>query len=129
VANSGGVDSTLLLKVASDGLGEDALAIIGTSPSLPGHEQEGAERIARELGAHYLVMEACEMEDPRYVANDARRCYYCRSALFGELTRYAESHGYTCVLDGEGCVTLDLSALRSGSLCGAKGATEAQPRN
>ena len=100
VAYSGGVDSTLVLKVAHDCLGEDVLAIIGTSPSLPRHELEGAERIALGFAARYQVMEVHEMEDPRYVANDAHRCYYCKSALFRELTLYAESHGYAWVLDG-----------------------------
>jgi len=100
VAYSGGVDSTFLLKVAHDCLGDDALAIIGVSPSLAHREQEEAEQVACQIGAPYRVLEIHEMDDPRYAANDARRCYYCKSALFRELTAYAESHGYRYVLDG-----------------------------
>jgi uncharacterized protein len=100
VAYSGGVDSTLVLKVAHECLGDDALAIIGASPSLPRHELEEAEHVARQVGAQYRVLQVHEMDDPHYVANDSRRCYYCKSALFRDLVAYAESHGYRYVLDG-----------------------------
>lgn len=100
VAYSGGVDSTFLLKVAHDCLGDDALAIIGVSPSLARREREEAERVARQIGVPCTALEIHEMDDPRYVANDPRRCYYCKSALFETLTAYAQSHGYQYVLDG-----------------------------
>ncbi len=100
VAYSGGVDSTFLLRVAHHCLGENALAIIGESPSLARVELEAAQQTARMMGARYEILQIDEMEDPRYVANDARRCYYCKSALFRALTAYARSHGYPYVLDG-----------------------------
>ncbi len=100
VAYSGGVDSTFLLKVAHDCLGDDALGVIGVSPSLARGELEQAQRTAREIGARCEVIQVDEMDDPRYIANDARRCYYCKSALFRELTAYAKSHEYAYVLDG-----------------------------
>lgn len=100
VAYSGGVDSTLLLKVAHDCLGDDVLAVIGVSPSLARGELEEAQQTARAIGARYEVIQVREMDDPRYVVNDARRCYYCKSTLFRTLTAYAESHGYAYVLDG-----------------------------
>jgi uncharacterized protein len=100
VAYSGGVDSTFLLKVAHDCLEDGALAIIGVSPSLARREQEEAEQVARQIGARCETIQVDEMDDPRYVANDARRCYYCKSALFRDLTAYAERNGYACVLDG-----------------------------
>jgi uncharacterized protein len=100
VAYSGGVDSTLVLKVAHACLGDDALAIIGVSPSLARHELEQAEHVARQIGAQYRAIQVHEMDDPHYMANDSRRCYYCKSALFQELVAYAEGHGYRYVLDG-----------------------------
>jgi len=100
VAYSGGVDSTFLLKVAHDCLGDDALGIIGLSPSLARCELEEAQETARLIGARCETLQVSEMDDPRYVANDARRCYYCKSALFRELTAYAACHGYRYVLDG-----------------------------
>jgi uncharacterized protein len=100
VAYSGGVDSTFLLKVAHDCLGDGALGVIGVSPSLARREQEEAEQVARQIGAQCETIQVHEMDDPHYVANDARRCYYCKSALFRELTAYAERHGYAYVLDG-----------------------------
>lgn len=100
VAYSGGVDSTFLLKVAYDCLGDGALGIIGISPSLAHQELEEAKRVARQIGAQCQVIQIHEMDDPHYAANDARRCYYCKTALFRELTAYAEGHGYAYVLDG-----------------------------
>ena len=100
VAYSGGVDSAFLLKVAHDCLEDDVLAVIGVSPSLARRELEEAKRIARRIGAQCQIIHVYEMDDPHYVANDAQRCYYCKSALFQELTAYAERHGYACVLDG-----------------------------
>ena len=100
VAYSGGVDSTFLLKVAHDRLGDGALGVIGTSASLAHRDQEQAEGVAREIGVECRMLEVHEMEDPRYVANGPQRCYYCKSALFRELTAYAARHGYRYVLDG-----------------------------
>jgi uncharacterized protein len=100
VAYSGGVDSTFLLKVAHDCLWDDALAVIGVSPSLAHHELEEAKRVARQIGVQCLEVQVHEMDDPHYVVNDARRCYHCKTALFQELTAYAEGHGYAYVLDG-----------------------------
>ncbi len=100
VAYSGGVDSTFLLKVAHRCLGGNARGIIGVSPSLARHDLEEALRIAQQIGVPCETIQVHEMDDPRYVANDERRCYYCKSALFHALTAYAQQHGYAYVLDG-----------------------------
>lgn len=100
VAYSGGVDSTFLLKVAHDCLQDGALGVIGVSPSLAQRELAEAERVARQIGARCETIPVFEMGDPHYLANDTRRCYYCKTALFRELTAYAGRFGYACVLDG-----------------------------
>lgn len=82
VAYSGGVDSTLLAKVAHDLLGENALAVLAVSPSLAADERAEAPRLAELIGIRYLEIETTETEDPRYSANSGDRCYWCKSHLF-----------------------------------------------
>lgn len=82
VAFSGGVDSTLLAKVAVDLLGSRALAVLAVSPSLASQEREEAPRLAELIGIHYREIETAEGDDPRYAANAGDRCYWCKSHLF-----------------------------------------------
>jgi uncharacterized protein len=100
VAYSGGVDSTFVLKVAHDCLEGDVLAITASSPSLARHELEEAERIARQFGVRHLVIQGCELDNPRYAANDPSRCYHCKGSLYEQLNAYARKHGYPYVVDG-----------------------------
>src|SRR5262245_54974451 len=82
VAFSGGVDSTLLLRVAHEVLGTSVLAVTAVSPSLAASEREAAAALARLIGAPHRFVETHEMEDPSYVRNDGRRCYHCKKELF-----------------------------------------------
>jgi uncharacterized protein len=100
VAFSGGTDSTLLLKVAHDELGDRAVAATAVSPSMPRQEVEEASRLAKEIGAEHLLLESAELEDPDYQANPPDRCYYCKSACFGSLLDLAEQRGLRFVVDG-----------------------------
>src|SRR5439155_6879185 len=93
VAFSGGVDSTFLLKVARDVLGDSATAVTAVSPSLAAAEREEARFLARLIGAPHRFVRTREMEDPRYTRNDAARCYYCKSELFGVLAALASRAG------------------------------------
>ncbi len=86
VAYSGGVDSTLLLKVAVQTLGrENVLAVISTGPVLPRDELDLARRLAEQIGAELLEIETTEMDSPAFQANAADRCYHCKSILFDHL--------------------------------------------
>jgi len=89
VAFSGGVDSTLLLKVVHDRLGDQVLAVTAVSPSLSATERDAAASLARAIGADHRVVETHEMDDPGYVANDGRRCYHCKRELFRALRQLA----------------------------------------
>jgi len=100
VAYSGGVDSTLLLKVAHDCLGERAVAVTALSASLPDQERAEAEAIVYQIGARHVTIESQETADPRYLANGPDRCYFCRVDVFGRLIDYARQHGYRYVVDG-----------------------------
>jgi len=100
VAYSGGVDSTLLLKVAHDCLGERALAVTAISASLAVHERAEAEAIVEQIGASYVPIESHETADPRYLANAPNRCYFCKSEVYDKLIDYAQREGYRYVVDG-----------------------------
>ena len=100
VAYSGGVDSTLLLKMAHDCLGQGrVLALTAVSASLPASDLDEAQAIAREIGARHVLIESHEMEDERYVANEPNRCYFCKSDAYDRLIDYAQREGYRTVVD------------------------------
>jgi len=100
VAYSGGVDSTLLLKVAHYTLGERAVALTAVSASLPADELEEAQQMAREIGARHVLIDSHETEDPRYLSNSPQRCYFCKSDVFQRLIDYAKENGFSWVVDG-----------------------------
>ena len=85
VAYSGGVDSTLLLKVAVDELGERAVAALADSEAYDAEETAEAVRLAEQIGAPLVRLRTRELEDPRYAANGADRCYFCKTELFDRL--------------------------------------------
>jgi uncharacterized protein len=100
VGFSAGVDSTLLLKVAHDVLGTEVVGITTVSPTLPGAEKEEAERLAREIGARHRFVPSGEMEDPQFLRNDSRRCYFCKAGLFRILHAEAASLGLGAIAYG-----------------------------
>lgn len=85
VAYSGGVDSTLLLKLAVDELGERAVAVLASSPAYPESEQQSARDIARILGARLVEVRTHELERPEYERNLPDRCFHCKEELFETL--------------------------------------------
>jgi uncharacterized protein len=101
VAFSGGVDSTLLLKVASGVLGKNVLAVIAASETYPGAEVRAAQQLAKRLGVRYRVIHTFELENPKFVRNPPLRCYYCKQELFSSLTGIAQEKKIPYVLDGQ----------------------------
>jgi uncharacterized protein len=105
VAFSGGVDSTLLLKVAQDTLGDrNVLAVTACSPLYPERELAGVKRLIQTLGARHRLIESNELEIPGFSKNPLDRCYYCKRQLFGELSAVAGEEGLSFVVEGS---TLD----------------------
>jgi uncharacterized protein len=100
VAFSGGVDSTFVLAVAREVLGDRALALTAHSPSVPQAEREAARDLARLLGARHVEVESREGDDPRYAANPVDRCFYCKSELYRLCAAAAREAGLGAVLDG-----------------------------
>ncbi len=100
VAFSGGVDSTFVLAVAREVLGQGAVALTAHSPSVPQAEREEARALAAGIGARHLERESHEQDDPGYVANATDRCYYCKRELFRLCEETARAEGIAVVLDG-----------------------------
>ena len=100
VAYSNGVDSTLLLKVAHDVLGENAMAITAASGSLPLREKEEAIAFCKKEGIVQVICETKEIEREDYVQNPVNRCYICKNELFSTLKKTAEEHGMKYIAEG-----------------------------
>lgn len=100
IAYSGGVDSTLVAKIAFDVLGDRALAVTAVSPSLLPEELEDAKIQAATIGIPHKIVQTHEMENPNYTSNPVNRCYFCKSELHDTLKPLALELGYPYVVDG-----------------------------
>ena len=105
VAFSGGVDSTFLLKVAADVLGEEnVLAITALSPLYPERELMGAMKLVQVLGVRHRLIESNELEIEGFSKNPPNRCYFCKRKLFEELRSLADEESIPFIVEGS---TLD----------------------
>src|SRR5215210_4964286 len=99
VAYSGGVDSAYLALIASQTLGNRAIAVTADSPSYPERHRQLAIRIAHEFGLQHEIIHTSELDVPEYRANPSNRCYYCKRELYTHLARIAAARG-SVVVDG-----------------------------
>ena len=118
VAYSGGVDSVLLAKVARDELGENMLAAIADSPSLPRRELEEAKDIAAEFDFPLEVLRTAEFSNRDYSSNPVNRCYFCKHELFTHLEPLARTRGLAVIAYGENAS--DIGDWRPGSVAAAE---------
>lgn len=100
VAYSGGIDSTLVAKIAFDVLGSKSLAVTANSPSLMPEDFADAKSQAVEMGIAHKVVETHEMDNEQYTSNPVNRCYFCKSELHDTLRPLADELGYEYVVDG-----------------------------
>lgn len=118
VAYSGGVDSSLVLRVAHEVLGERAHGVIGRSDSYAARELALALEQAAGFGARIQVVATGELSDPEFRANSLARCYHCKSELYRRLDEVAERTGASAVLDGT--IADDLHDFRPGRRAAAE---------
>jgi uncharacterized protein len=100
VAYSGGTDSTLVLKVAYDVLGDRTIAMTAVSASLAADERKEAEEIAQQIGVKHILVETDEASNTDYLANTPNRCFFCKNETYDKLTAYAQGHAFQAVVDG-----------------------------
>ncbi|MBZ4666774.1 ATP-dependent sacrificial sulfur transferase LarE [Mahella sp.] len=100
IAYSGGVDSTFLLKVAHDILGDNVMAITARSSTYPEREFNEACELIKQIGAEHVVIISEELEIEGFRSNPVNRCYYCKKELFNKIWDVAKKHGINHVLDG-----------------------------
>jgi len=112
VAFSGGVDSTFLLRVAKDTLGDKVAAATATSPTYPESELREAISLAAQMGVRHIVFDSNELEIPGFSENTLKRCYFCKSELFEKLKGKATELGFSSVADGSN--SDDLNDYRPG---------------
>jgi len=99
LAFSGGVDSTFLLKVASEVMPDRVLAVTALSATYPQEEHKKACEMARRLGVRHLSISTDELSDPNFASNPVRRCYFCKKALFTRLREISAREDLACVID------------------------------
>ena len=100
VAYSGGVDSTFLLKVAHDVLGEKAIAVTATSSSFPERESNEAADFCKAHGIKQITVVSEELNIPEFRHNAVDRCYHCKKELFTKIIRLAKENGIEYVCEG-----------------------------
>jgi len=109
---SGGIDSTLLMCVATEVLGSKALAVIGRSETYPTREFEEAVQLAGTFGSRYRIVNTEETDNLKFRENPPDRCYFCKTELFGKLKSIADEEGIRWTADGT--ITDDLGDFRPG---------------
>ena len=112
IAFSGGADSAYLAWAAHQTLGERALSVTALSPSFSAHDRAQAESFARHVGLWHESIATHEFENPRYVANNADRCYHCKTELFVEMEKLASARNFAALAYGVN--TDDMQDFRPG---------------
>ncbi|MCK9419204.1 MAG: ATP-dependent sacrificial sulfur transferase LarE [Nitrospirae bacterium] len=112
LAYSGGVDSSLLLRAASEVMGQGLIAVTAVSETYPAGELQSAEHFARSLGVTHRILHTHELASEDFVKNSPDRCYFCKTELFEKLRKIADTEGISFVIDGSN--TDDLNDHRPG---------------
>jgi uncharacterized protein len=114
IAFSGGVDSSLLLKIAHDTLGGDSMAFFADSPVQQWEERQGAIDTAHSISASLEIIDFDPFAVPEFAANRKTRCYHCKKSIFSTFLKLARQRNFPWLADGTNFD--DLSKDRPGSL-------------
>lgn len=114
VAYSGGVDSTFLLKIAGDVLGDKVLAVTAVSPTYTREELAHALSMAKALGIRHRIIRTYELKDKKFISNPINRCYFCKTELFSRLKTLAKKNKLNFVVDASN--VSDKKDFRPGSI-------------
>jgi uncharacterized protein len=112
VAFSGGIDSTLVLKVAYETLGAQAVGVTAVSPTFPDIELDASRRVAAEIGVRHILLPTDQLQIEDFVRNDADRCYHCKTDLYELLGRLQQDLRLGAIVDGTNMD--DLGDIRPG---------------
>jgi pyridinium-3,5-biscarboxylic acid mononucleotide sulfurtransferase len=107
VAFSGGVDSTYVAYIANAELGARAVCITGESASLPQYQKGELKQIVDAFGFNHEIIETHELENPKYLANNSNRCYYCKDELYSQLESISAQRQIVAIVDGSTVDDLD----------------------
>lgn len=100
VAFSGGVDSTFLIRVAKEVLGDKLIAVTATSSTYPERELNEAIKYAKDFGVKHIIISSEELDIEGFASNPKNRCYYCKKELFTKVKEVALENGIEYVFDG-----------------------------
>jgi len=100
IAFSAGVDSTVVAKAAQLALGDNAVAVTGTSASLAMGELDEAKRLSKLIGIRHIVLSTNEFNDENYTQNAPDRCYHCKTELYTKLAGMIDELGVKTILNG-----------------------------
>src|SRR5205807_9078552 len=99
IAFSGGIDSTLVVKLAHDTLGDRALAVTAVSATFPALELDLARQLCRDIGVRHMIHNTDQLRDAEFVRNTVTRCYRCKTDLYAALVALARQLGCAHVFD------------------------------
>lgn len=112
VGFSGGVDSSLLVFVAHEVLGDQAIAVTGVDASVPEREVEEAKQFCARHGIRHFLCPVDPLKEEGYRHNGPDRCYFCKHGIFTEVKRIAAANGIAYMAEGSN--TDDLGDYRPG---------------
>ena len=100
VAFSGGVDSAVVAAAACLALPKHSIAVTGVGSAVPESDLQSARSVAASIGIPHQEIPTYEIENEDYVRNDGRRCYFCKSTLYGALRAWADANEFECLMSG-----------------------------